>query len=123
MKIIIDTHIFLWLLNDPNKVEQKYMKHIEDTQNDIFLSAMSVAELMIKKSIGKLDIDFDVIEMVEDMGIEVLDFKGKDALYLGTMPFHHRDPFDRMIISQAISNNYFIISDDRKFNLYDCKLI
>ncbi len=123
MKIIVDTHIFLWLLNEPEKVSQKYMKHLENTENTIYLSSISVAELMIKKSIEKLEFDFDILSVTAQMGLEVLPFEGMDAIGLGALPFHHKDPFDRMIISQALSKNYHIISDDNKFCLYDCRLI
>jgi PIN domain nuclease of toxin-antitoxin system len=123
MKIIVDTHIFLWLLNAPEKINQKYMKQLESTENTIYLSPISVAELMIKKSIEKIEFDFDVLSVAADMGLEVLPFDGMDAIGLGALPFHHKDPFDRMIISQAIAKNYYIISDDGKFGLYDCRLI
>lgn len=61
--------------------------------------------------------------IVENMGVEILDFTGFDALQLETLPLHHKDPFDRMIISQALSNNYSVISYDNKFGLYECKLV
>jgi len=57
------------------------------------------------------------------MGIEVLSFDGYSALKLGTLPFHHKDPFDRMIISQAITHQFYLMSTDKKFSSYDCKLI
>ncbi len=123
MNIIIDTHIFLWLASDVKKVDKRYMKYIEDTNNSIFLSSLSIAEIMIKKSIGNLDFNADILMIVDEMGIEVLDFDANSALLLGSLPFHHRDPFDRMIISQAITKKYKIISVDKKFKLYDCELL
>ena len=84
---------------------------------------MSIAELMIKKSIGKLDFNFDPLEMAESMGVEILAFTGSDALQLETLPLHHKDPFDRMIISQALANEFSMLSYDSKFRLYQCKLI
>ena len=123
MNIIIDTHIFLWLASDVKKVDKRYMKYIEDTNNSIFLSSLSIAEIMIKKSIGNLDFNADILMILDEMGIEVLDFDANSALLLGSLPFHHRDPFDRMIISQAITKKYKIISVDKKFKLYDCKLL
>lgn len=90
MKIIVDTHTFLWLLNDSDRISPKQIKHLEDT---------------------------------EEMWLEILAFDGMDAVRLGTLPLHHKDPFDRMIISQALSKNYHIISDDKKFGFYDCKLL
>ena len=78
---------------------------------------------MVKKSIGKLNFDFDILEMANNMGIETLDFTGIDALQLGALPLHHKDPFDRMIISKAQSNKFSIIIYDGKFDYYECQLI
>ena len=78
---------------------------------------------MIKKSIGNLDLDFDIFESIEKMGLEALDFDGKSAFALGTLPFYHRDPFDRMIIAQAVTRNYKIITVDNKFEHYSCELL
>jgi PIN domain nuclease of toxin-antitoxin system len=118
MNIIIDTHIFLWLLNDPSKIDKTYFKYIKDTNNNIYLSSISMVELIIKSSIGKLNINFNIKEMAEEMGIKIISFNANDALQLSKLPLHHKDPFDRMIISQTISNHYFLISDDSKFTLY-----
>ncbi len=123
MNIIIDTHVFLWLLNEPSRIKSKHMCYIENTANKIFLSSMSIAELMIKKSIGKLNFNFDIMAMTENMGLEVLSFNGVDAIQLGGLQLHHKDPFDRMIISKALANKFTIISYDSKFECYDCKLI
>ncbi len=123
MKIILDTHIFLWVLSDPDKIDPKKIVEIETLANTIYISSISIAEIMIKASINKLNIEFDPIEMVENSGFEFLDFSAKDAVLLKEMPFHHKDPFDRMLIAQSISNKYHIMSNDRKFKMYDCKLI
>ena len=123
MNIIIDTHIFLWLAADLKKVDIKHLEYIKNTDNHIYLSSLSIAEIMIKTSIGNLDFDGDILALLDEMGIDILDFDASSALFLGTLPFHHRDPFDRMIISQAITKKYKIISVDRKFKLYDCKLL
>lgn len=123
MNIIIDTHIFLWLASDLSKISKKHFEYIEDIDNNIYISSLSIAEIMIKKSIGNLEFEADILEILDEMGIEILDFDGVSALILGTLPFHHRDPFDRMIISQALSNNFKIISIDNKFKNYECELL
>jgi len=74
VKILIDTHIFLWMLSCPEKLNKRRRYELESRSNEIFLSAMSIAELMIKQSIGKLHIDFDPIEMAEKTGVEVMPF-------------------------------------------------
>ncbi len=122
MNIIIDTHIFLWLLSDPKKIESK-TSLLENTDNNIYLSSMSIAEIMIKHSIGKLNFNFDALYLAKQMGVEILSFKGTDAIYLRVLPLHHKDPFDRMIIAQALANDYFIMTVDNKFSIYDCKLL
>jgi len=123
MNIIIDTHIFLWLAADLQKINQKHLKYIKNIENNIYLSSLSIAEIMIKKSIGNLDFEGAILRVLDEMGIDILDFDTRSALMLGLLPFYHRDPFDRMIISQAITKKYKIISADKKFKLYDCKLL
>ncbi len=123
MKIIIDTHIFLWLAAAPERLSSKHMSIVEDLNNTLYLSSISIAEIMIKQSIGQLDFDADILALVEEMGIELLDFDAASALLLGTLPFHHRDPFDRMIIAQSIVHGYKIMTVDKKFAHYDCTLL
>ena len=123
MKILIDTHIFLWLLSCPEKLTEKRRYELESPSNEVLLSAMSIAELMVKSGIGKIKIEFDPIEMAEKMQLDILDFSGADAMALGDLPLHHKDPFDRMIIAQAICNKLSLMSDDSKFSNYNCKLI
>jgi len=73
--------------------------------------------------IWKLNISFDPIDLAEQTGFKLLDFTAKDALLLKEMPFHHKDPFYRMLIAQSIENNFHIMSDDQRFALYECKLL
>ncbi len=123
MKILVDTHIYLWMLSYPEKLSQTRRYELESPANEIFLSAMSIAELMIKHSMGKIDITFDPIEMANKMGLDILSFSGVEAMVLGDLPFHHKDPFDRMLIAQALTNKLSLMSDDSKFLRYDCKVI
>ncbi len=123
MKIIIDTHIFLWAISEPSRLSGQRRQEIERLSNIIYVSAVSITELMIKASIGKLQIDFDPLTVARESGFELLDFSAEDALALKDMPFYHKDPFDRMLISQAINRKYFLMSDDGKFEKYGCRLI
>ena len=122
MKIIIDTHIFFWAIADPDKLPEEWRRALESQINRVYLSAISVAEIMIKSSIGKLNVDFDPIVIAEKSGFDLLDFTAADALLLKEMPFHHRDPFDRMLIAQGVQNSICLMTDDSKFRLYDCRL-
>jgi len=123
MKIILDTHIFLWAISEPEKLSEKQLLEISVLSNIVYISSISIAEIMMKNSIGKLHIDFNPIEIAEKSGFELLDFTANDALLLKDLPFHHKDPFDRMIITQGMSNKMRIMTSDSKFADYDCKLI
>ena len=123
MKIIIDTHIFLWSLADPTRITRQKLNELESPSNIIYVSSITIAELMIKSSTGKLQINFDPIDLAQQSGFELLDFSGQDALQLKDLPFHHRDPFDRMLISQSIATKYPLMTDDDKIRLYQCQVI
>jgi PIN domain nuclease of toxin-antitoxin system len=123
MNIIIDTHIFLWALSDSSKLIDSKRSVLEDLSNTIYVSAVSIAELMIKASLKKLQIDFDPVAIAKESGFALLDFNGEAALLLKDMPFHHKDPFDRMLIAQSSSNNYPIMTEDPKISLYDCRVL
>jgi len=123
MNIIIDTHIFLWSLAEPEKIDPAKRIELVTRSNTIYVSSISMVEIMIKSSIGKLPINFDPVDMAEQSGFELLDFSARDALPLKEMPFHHNDPFDRMLIAQSMARNYALMTQDTKFHLYPCKLV
>ena len=123
MNIIIDTHIFLWALSTPAKLGKTKRSALEDLSNTIYVSSITVAELMIKASIGKIEIDFNPIEMAAETGFALMDFSAKAALLLKDMPFHHRDPFDRMLVAQSIVENCHLMTNDPKIMQYRCKVI
>ncbi len=123
MRILVDTHIYLWMLGCPEKLNDSRRYELESSANEVFLSAISIVELMIKHLIGKIEIKFNPVEKAEEMGIEILGISGIEAMALGDMPHHHRDPFDRMLIAQAMTNGMKLMSDDSKFLNYGCKII
>ena len=123
MKIILDTHIFLWALSTPKKIAKRKLAELESLSNIIYVSSISIAELMIKASLGRLEVDFDPVEMISRCGFEPLSFRGEDALLLKELPFHHKDPFDRMLIAQSIATQYPIMTEDDRFRAYGCKLV
>ena len=120
MKLLLDTHIYLWALSEPNRLSQKQVIAMEDPTNTVYVSSISITEIAIKASLGKLELVFDPLDAAEKSGFEMLDFSAKDALLLKDLPFHHRDPFDRMLIAQAISRKLIIATQDSFFDQYDC---
>ena len=123
MKILLDTHMFLWAVAEPDKLSRKFRERLEVPTNIVHVSSVTIAELMIKASIGKLKIEFNPVEVALQSGFELLDFTSEDALLLLELPFHHRGPFDRMLIAQGICNDLRLMSIDAKFPLYPCKLV
>ena len=123
MNVLIDTHIFLWALAEPKRLNAFHKQELVSPANRVWLSSISIAEIMIKSSIGKLQIDFNPVEQAETMGLDLLDFTAEDANRLGGLPLHHRDPFDRMLIAQSLSKNLCIMTEDLKFSAYECALI
>ena len=123
MNIIIDTHIFLWALSEPEKISDNKRSLLEDLSNTIYVSAASIAELMIKASVNELTIDFNPVALARESGFSLLNFSGDAALLLKEMPFHHKDPFDRMLVAQSLADGYPIMTEDPKIALYDCRVL
>ena len=123
MNILLDTHILLWAISEPKKIPPSFRALLESLANDCFVSAVSITEIMIKASIGKLDCTFDPVEEAEAAGFTIIDYAGSDALPLKELPFHHRDPFDRMLISQSITRNLPLMTCDKAFTAYDCDMV
>ena len=123
MKLLLDTHIFLWALSEPNRLNSKQVIAMEDPTNTVYVSSISITEIAIKASLGKLELVFDPLDAAEKSGFEMLDFSAKDALILTDLPFHHRDPFDRMLITQAISRKLIIATQDSIIDRYDCQIL
>jgi len=122
MNIIIDTHIFIWLLKTPEKIEHEHIQLLK-SPHDFFLSSISIAEMMIKSNIGKLNVDYDPADMALKSGLKLLDFSAYDAIQLKDLPLHHKDPFDRMLIAQSICQGIPIMTCDKQFKYYECDLI
>ncbi len=123
MKLLLDTHTFLWAISEPDRIPERQRSQITSLANIVYVSAVSVAEIMLKASIGKLQFDLDPNEQIIEAGFESLDFSGRDAIRLRELPFLHRDPFDRMLISQAIERNISVVTQDPEFKQYGCRLV
>lgn len=126
MKNLIDTHSLIWFLNGDKDLSEEARKAIVSKNAKNFVSIASLWELSIKISLGKLVLNapFSVmIGQIELNGFQILPITFEDTLLLSSLPFYHKDPFDRMIISQSITNKCSIISKDSYFNLYPINLI
>ncbi len=126
MNYLIDTHALIWFLNGDNNLSDKAKMAIEDNEAINFISIASLWEIAIKISLGKLEPKTPFAKLSEQItnnGFQILPITFEDTLLLSSLPFHHRDPFDRILISQSFNNNLTIISKDRYFDAYQVALI
>lgn len=121
MKYLIDTHVLIWYSEGMNKISPEIVQVIQNNQNTIIVSSVSLWEITIKESIKKLEISLktkDMEKLLKNNGLDILNFDFNDLNVLSELPFYHGDPFDRMIISQCISKNLNLITYDEKIHLY-----
>lgn len=122
MKYLLDTHTLLWFLQGDKKLSNKARQFIDNPSNEKFLSVASLWEIAIKVSLGKLVLDkaFERLfpEQLHFNRIQILDITVDSLAKLTTLPFHHRDPFDRLIIAQALVEELPIIGADTIFDAY-----
>ncbi len=126
MLLLLDTHILIWFLEGSKLLSKSRRQIISNPQNDVFVSIASLWETAIKISVGKLTLKqplANVIKQIIVQDIEILPIMPEHTLQVSTLPFHHRDPFDRLIIAQAQIENLMIISDDSNFGSYGIKLL
>ncbi|MGZ8190870.1 MAG: type II toxin-antitoxin system VapC family toxin [Methylococcaceae bacterium] len=126
MNILLDTHTFLWLRNAPEKIPEKVLAAYFDINNDVFLSIARVWEMQIKHQLGKLDLDLPLSTLIEEQcinnGLQILPIETHHIFALADLPFHHKDPFDRLILIQSKLENLTLASADSVFGYYDIDL-
>lgn len=123
MRILLDTHVLLWALAKPDEVRREARRAIEDRRNDVFVSAASAWEMALKQALGRLDAPADLIDAIEAVGFEELPITSAHALAAERLPRHHRDPFDRMLIGQAMVEGLTIATRDTRFAQYGVPLL
>lgn len=127
MRYLLDTCAWIFLLTDSNQLSKEQKEAILNPNNTIYLSVISAWEITLKISKGKLELphslDVLIFESCIKDGYKILDLDVFSVLNTKNLPDHHKDPFDRMLISQAIDNDLVIITTDTKFSLYKVNLI
>ena len=122
MRYLLDTNALLWFLTGDEKLSDRARQLIDDPSNEKFLSIVSLWEIAIKVRLEKLELDkpFEQVfpERLDFNGIQILDITVDSLTKLTTLPFHHRDPFDRLIIAQGLVEGLPIISVDTVFDAY-----
>ena len=127
MRLLLDTHTFLWFIGGSANLSNTARKHIENLLNERFLSVASLWEMAIKVSTGKLKLDLPFPELVQQQVegnvIQVLGIQSEHLNVLASLPFHHRDPFDRLIIAQGLAEDIAVVGKDSAFEDYAVKLL
>ena len=123
MKLLVDTHVFLWLILEPKRIPRKAMQALQDPASVVFLSAVSLWEISIKERLGKLVLQNlsvgDLIPSAQSMGLTLIPLSPDEAVSQGNINENtHFDPFDRMLAWQAISQNLTLVSGDAVFGRF-----
>lgn len=123
MRLLLDTNVFLWWQRRDRRLSTTLRDAIEDTGNDIAVSAITIWEICIKRGIGKLDFTGSPMIACQEAGFRFLDVTAAHAEVAGDLPRHHGDPFDRMLIAQAKSEGLVVATEDRQFSLYGVPIL
>ncbi|MBI4945036.1 MAG: type II toxin-antitoxin system VapC family toxin [Bacteroidetes bacterium] len=126
MDLLIDTHAIIWFITEDPKLPVRTKQIIESIENRCFVSIATYWEIAIKHSLGRLDLNSDlknIFQIIENTGFELLPITLNQILTNAGLEYHHHDPFDRIIIAQAMYENLMIVSKDEQFKSYNISLI
>ena len=127
MKLLLDTHALLWFIGNDSQLSATARENIENPAHDKFVSAASLWEIAVKLSLEKLKLPrpFDEVfpQQLEVNGFELLPISCVQLNRLASLPFHHRDPFDRLLIAQALADGMTIVTRDTEFSKYPAKTL
>ena len=124
--ILLDTHSLIWFLEGDNKISRSAVSTIENNPGPTYVSMATLWEIAIKTSIGKLDINLtyqDVLLAIDNNAFKIISISETDIAHIISLPFHHRDPFDRLIIAQSQIHSFPIVTTDPYFKSYEVELI
>jgi PIN domain nuclease of toxin-antitoxin system len=119
VRLLLDTVILIYAVASPERLSKRAIAALENPENILELSVVSVSEIAIKTALGKLKLSAALLrQAVEDLDLRILPYTAGHALHLFDLPLHHSDPFDRQIIAQAMHEKIAIVTCDEKFGLY-----
>lgn len=124
MKVLLDTHLVLWAMGGENsRISKKGLAALGSKEFEPIVSAVAFWEVAIKRALGKLDAPADLLPQIEGAGVELLPVTPRHADLVASLPLHHRDPFDRMLVAQAMSEGLPVVTDDEVLRRYDIEVI
>lgn len=123
-RLLLDTNIVLWLLlGDDSAIPDPIQTELEDNDNDVYVSAASVWELAIKRSLGRFTIEDDWVAALYGLDLDHMPVTAEHVAAVETLPWHHRDPFDRLLVAQAITENLVVVTADRTIPSYEVSVL
>lgn len=123
MRLLLDTHVALWLMSRELRVSDAAMDEFSDDSNQVLLSAVVIWEVAVKRALGKLDAPRDMAEQLAEVHVDPLPVSMEHAAAVEHLPPHHRDPFDRLLVAQAQVENATILSADPRLRAYDVRVL
>lgn len=127
LDLLFDTHSFVWWADAPDKLSATALAALEDENNRLILSDVSIWEMQIKVQLGKMKLKLPLLDLIESQkrgnDVEILPIKTGHILALDGFPFHHKDPFDRLLMAQSKVENLTIVTLDTEFSAYGVKLL
>src|ERR671923_1455594 len=127
MRLLLDTHTFLWLDGSPERLSPAALAACEDPTNQLYLSVVSAWEIQIKRQINRLRLDVPLEQMIRGQesanDLRILPVGLRHVYVLDELPLHHNDPFDRLLIAQAKAEQAWLVSGDNRFQLYPVDVI
>ncbi len=121
MKLLLDTHAVLWLLAGDERVPA-WLQESSDGGDELLVSDVSIWEVAIKRSLGRIEVPDDFPEQLDHLGLGRLEISSSHVWAVGDLEFHHRDPFDRLLVAQSILESLTLVSSDREFARYGISL-
>ena len=118
MRLLLDTHVLLWWLADDSSLGEEARARISNPGSAVFVSAVTVWEVSIKRALGKLESPSDLLEQIAASRFEPLGISFTHAHDAGALPRHHDDPFDRILVAQALAENLTVVTRDERIPLY-----
>jgi PIN domain nuclease of toxin-antitoxin system len=123
VKLLLDTHAALWWLADDDRIGEEVVRHLTDDTNQVLISAVVVWEVAIKRSLGKLDAPEDLAPTLVGAGAQPLPVTLEHAAAVEKLPWRHRDPFDRLLVAQALTEDAAIVSRDEPLSEYGVAIV
>lgn len=117
MKVLLDTHLLLWAANEPKRISKAGRELLEDAKNELLFSAASLWEITIKRSLGRADFQANprvIWRALLDNGYEELAIRGEHVIQVEQLPLKHKDPFDRVLVAQAMVEGITLLTNDEK---------